>query len=115
MTVLNVNSLLSMPSMSHALAFAWCPSALKLDAPRGLKVLAPDRFSPACPGVIPGARYTSVAKLRPFSGSSLIALSSITVPTSDESVRTSGDSATTVVVSSSAAHFEQHVDARAIG
>ena len=56
MTVLNVNSLLSIPSMSQALELAWLPSALKFDAPRGLKVLAPERFSPACPGVIPGAR-----------------------------------------------------------
>ena len=55
-TVLNVYSLLSMPSISHALAFAWWPSALKFDAPRGLKVLAPDRFSPCCPGVTPGVR-----------------------------------------------------------
>ena len=50
MKVLNVNSLLSMPSISQALEFACDPSALKLEAPRGLKVLAPDRFSPACPG-----------------------------------------------------------------
>ena len=99
-TVLNVYSLLSMPSMSHAFAFAWCPSALKFDAPRGLNVLAPERFSLAWPGVMPGVRYTSVAKLRPLSGSSLIARSSITVPTSDESVRRSGVEATTLVVSS---------------
>ena len=56
MTVLNVNSLLSIPSTSQALELAWLPSALKFEAPRGLKVLAPERFSPACPGVIPGAR-----------------------------------------------------------
>src|SRR5713226_6240953 len=43
MTVLNVYSLLSMPSMSQALALAWEPSALKLLAPRGLKVDAPER------------------------------------------------------------------------
>ena len=47
MTVLNEYSLLSMPSMSQPLAFAWCPRALKFDAPRGLNVLAPERFSPA--------------------------------------------------------------------
>ena len=56
MTVLNVNSLLSMPSISQALALAWWPRALKFDAPRGLNVLAPDRFSPAWPGVTPGVR-----------------------------------------------------------
>ena len=55
-TVLNVNSLLSMPSTSQALELAWWPSALKFEAPRGLNVLAPERFSPACPGVTPGAR-----------------------------------------------------------
>ena len=53
-TVLNVYSLLSMPSISQPLALAWWPSALKFDAPRGLKVLAPERFSPAWPGVTPG-------------------------------------------------------------
>ena len=99
MKVLNVNSLLSMPSIIQALEFACDPSALKLEAPRGLKVLAPERFSPAWPGVIPGARYTSVAKFRPFSGSSLIAISSMTVPASEESVRTTGALATTVVAS----------------
>ena len=56
MTVLNVNSLLSIPSTSQAFEFAWWPSALKFEAPRGLKVLAPDRFSPACPGGTPGTR-----------------------------------------------------------
>src|SRR5438132_11033407 len=56
MTVLNVYSLLSMPSTSHAFAFAWEPSALKFEAPRGLKVEAPDRFSPIWPAVTPGAR-----------------------------------------------------------
>jgi hypothetical protein len=55
-TVLNVYSLLSMPSISHPFALAWWPRALKFDAPRGLKVLAPERFSPACPGVMPGVR-----------------------------------------------------------
>ena len=111
-TVLNVNSLLSMPSMSQALAFAWWPSALKFDAPRGLNVLAPERFSPACPGVTPGVRYTNVAKFRPFSGSSLIARSSITVPISDESVfekRSRADDRRRFL---EAAHFEQHVHAR---
>src|SRR5713101_5444218 len=66
MTVLNVYSLLSIPSMSQALALACEPSALKLLAPRGLKVEAPERFSPICPAVTPGARYTSVAKFRPL-------------------------------------------------
>ena len=41
MTVLNVCSLLSMPSITHAFALACEPSALKFDAPRGLKVEAP--------------------------------------------------------------------------
>ena len=44
-TVLNVYSLLSMPSISQPLVLACWPSALKFDAPRGLNVLAPDRFS----------------------------------------------------------------------
>src|SRR5258707_11150755 len=56
MTVLNVYSLLSIPSMSQALALACEPSALKLEAPRGLKVEAPERFSPICPAVTPGVR-----------------------------------------------------------
>ena len=56
MTVLNVYSLLSMPSTSQALALACEPSALKLLAPRGLNVEAPERFSPAWPAVTPGAR-----------------------------------------------------------
>ena len=56
MTVLNVNSLLSMPSTSQPFELAWWPSALKFDAPRGLNVLAPERFSPAWPGVTPGTR-----------------------------------------------------------
>ena len=114
MTVLKVNSLLSMPSISQPLVLACWPSALKFDAPRGLKVLAPDRFSPACPGVTPGTRYTSVAKLRPFSGSSRIAFSSMTVPTSDESVLTSGADATTLVVSVMAPTSSVRVDAGAI-
>ena len=49
-TVLNVNSLLSMPSTSQALVLACEPSALKFEAPRGLKVDAPDRFSPDLAG-----------------------------------------------------------------
>ena len=40
-----------------------------------------------------------MAKFRPFSGSSLIAVSSMTVPASEESVRTTGALATTVVAS----------------
>src|SRR5262245_3440284 len=54
MTVLNVYSLLSIPSTSQAFVLACEPSALKLDAPRGLNVEAPDRFSPDWPGVTPG-------------------------------------------------------------
>ena len=49
-TVLKVYSLLSMPSTSQALVLACGPSALKLEAPRGLKVLAPERFSPGLAG-----------------------------------------------------------------
>ena len=56
MTVLKVNSLLSMPSTSQPLVLACWPRALKLEAPRGLKVLAPERFSPCWPGVTPGTR-----------------------------------------------------------
>src|SRR6266568_4702225 len=43
MTVLKVYSLLSIPSTSQAFELAWWPRALKFEAPRGLKVLAPDR------------------------------------------------------------------------
>jgi len=31
-------------------------------------VLAPDKFSPGCPEVTPGTRYTNWAKLRPLRG-----------------------------------------------
>src|SRR5512140_886925 len=55
-TVLKVCSLLSMPSITHAFALACDPSALKFEAPRGLNVEAPERFSPAWPGVTPGTR-----------------------------------------------------------
>ena len=55
-TVLKVYSLLSMPSTSQAFVLACEPSALKFEAPRGLKVEAPERFSPAWPGVTPGTR-----------------------------------------------------------
>ena len=55
-TVLKVYSLLSMPSTSQAFVLAWLPSALKFDAARGLKELAPERFSPCWPGVTLGAR-----------------------------------------------------------
>ena len=99
MTVLNVYSLLSIPSTSHAFVFAWLPSALKSEAARGLKVLAPDRFSPAWPAVTPGTRYTSCAKLRPFKGSSRTALSAITSPSSELSTRTSGEAAATSTTS----------------
>src|SRR4026207_28029 len=57
MLVVNVYSLLSVPSISQALVFACEPSALKLEAPRGLKVEAPERFSPASPRGGPGARH----------------------------------------------------------
>src|SRR5512144_1965859 len=63
-TVLKVYSLLSMPSTSQALVLACEPSALKFEAPRGLNVEAPERFSPTWPAVTPGTRYTSCAKLR---------------------------------------------------
>ena len=98
-TVLKVYSLLSMPSTSQAFVLACEPRALKLEAPRGLKVEAPDRFSPAWPGVTPGTRYTSWAKLRPLRGSSRTARSSMTSPSSAESVRVSGASPTTSVAS----------------
>ena len=55
-TVLNVYSLLSMPSTSQALVLAWLPRALKFDAARGLKELDPERFSPCWPAVMFGAR-----------------------------------------------------------
>ena len=54
MTVLNVYSLLSIPSISQALVLACEPRALKFEAPRGLKVEAPERFSPTWPAVTPG-------------------------------------------------------------
>ena len=113
-TVCSQVSLLSTPSSMKLLSRARWPLAENDAEARQARLPAPSMLAPGMPRSTPGTVRVRLTKLRPLSGSASICSLVTVVPSSDEEVCTSGDSACDADRFGHRADFELEVDAHAL-